>query len=87
MRLKYILSITLAYSVLVLIGFQGNSITFCAALALWVFAVKPLIDGYFVRKRNLNHGEPLRGQYPFFWKYRCDLLFKKDKKETKATNI
>ena len=81
MRLKYFLSITLAYAVLILIGFQGGSIMLCAALALWIFAVGPLIDYYFIRKRNLDHGESLRGQYPFFWKYRFDLLFKKDVEE------
>ncbi len=87
MRLKYFLTIALAYAALVLIGFLGGSIMFCAALALWGFAVKPLIDGYFVRKRNLNHGESLRGQYPFFWKYRYDLLFKKDEEEAATTGI
>ena len=81
MRLKYFLSITLAYAVLILIGFQGGSIMLCAALALWIFAVGPLIDYYFIRKRNLTHGKPLPWHFPFTQQYTWDLLFKKDAEE------
>lgn len=85
MRVKYLLTIVLVFATLVLIGFWGGSRMFCAALALWGFAVKPLIDYYFIRKRNLTHSKPLPWHFPFTQQYTWDLLFKKDEENSATT--
>lgn len=81
MRLKYFLSVTITGLSLFGIGWLLGTSWFVLALFFHGLVTKPLIDYYFIRKCDLNHGESLRGQYPFFWKYRFDLLFKKDEEE------
>ncbi|HBC28480.1 MAG TPA: hypothetical protein DC006_02135 [Prevotellaceae bacterium] len=81
MRLKYFLAVTTTGLSLFGIGWLLGPNWFVFALFFYGFVIKPLIDCYFIRKRNLTHGKPLPWYFPFIQQYTWDLLFKKDDEE------
>ena len=81
MRLKYFLSVTIMGLSLFGIGWLLGTNWFVFALFFHGFVIKPTIDYYFIRKRNLTHGKPLPWHFPLTQQYTRDLLFKKDEEE------
>lgn len=81
MRLKYFLSVTITGLSLFGIGWLLGTSWFVLALFFHGLVTKPLIDYYFIRKRNLTHGKPLPWHFPFTQQYTWDLLFKKEEEE------
>lgn len=78
MRTLYCITTLLSFVALMIYPFiTKSSLLICTALILWVFALKPLIDYLFIKKRHLSNEENPLKYYPFFWKYRFDLLLKK----------
>ena len=81
MRLKYFLTVLITGLALYGIGWLLCIYGFVFALFFHGLVIKPLIDYYFIRKRNLTHGKPLPWHFPFTQQYTWDLLFKKDAEE------
>lgn len=81
MRLKYFLCVTIMGLTVYGTARTGHTCWFVFAIILNGFVVKPLIDYYFIRKRNLTHGKPLPWHFPFTQQYTWDLLFKKEEEE------
>ena len=81
MRLKYFLTVLITGLALYGIGWLLGIYGFVFALFFHGLVIKPLIDYYFIRKRNLTHGKPLPWHFPFTQQYIWDLLFKKDAEE------
>lgn len=81
MRLKYFLTVLITGLALYGIGWLLGIYGFVFALFFHGLVIKPLIDYYFIRKRNLTHGKPLPWHFPFTQQYTWDLLFKKDAEE------
>ena len=78
MRTLYWITTVLSFVALMIYPLIAkSSLLFCTALIMWVFAVKPLVDYSFIKKRHLSDEENPLKHYPFFWKYRFDLLLKK----------
>ena len=59
MRLKYFLTVLITGLALYGIGWLLGIYGFVFALFFHGLVIKPLIDYYFIRKRNLTHGKPL----------------------------
>ena len=81
MRLKYFLTVLITGLALYGIGWLLGIYGFVFALFFHGLVIKPLIDYYFIRKRNLTHGKPLPWHFPFTQQDTWDLLFKKDAEE------
>ena len=81
MRRKYFLTVLITGLALYGIGWLLGIYGFVFALFFHGLVIKPLIDYYFIRKRNLTHGKPLPWHFPFTQQYTWDLLFKKDAEE------
>lgn len=84
MRLKYILSIALGAGIAYVALVPWLHYGIILWLVLWGFVLKPLVDWYFILKRDLTHGRPLPWHFPFTQQYTWDLMFRKD--ETSSTN-
>ena len=81
MRVKYILSIALGAGIAYVALVPWLHYGIILWLVLWGFVLKPLIDIYFIRKRNLTHGHPLPWHYPLTQQYTWDLMFHKGSAE------
>ena len=59
MRFRYFSSVLITGILIYGIGLELGAYWFVFAFIFHGFVTKPLIDYYFIRKRNLTHGKPL----------------------------
>ncbi len=85
MRLRYFSSVLITGILIYGIGLELGAYWFVFAFIFHGFVTKPLIDYYFIRKRNLTHGKSLPWHFPLTQQYTWDLLFKKDEEEKDTT--